>query len=219
MEIIELQLLSGDLKKTEDFYTHTLGLPLAAQTPLTISFTAGNTRLTFMKSDGQFPYYHFAFNIPVNQLDEAFEFISAKIPVIEVTPGSKIADFDTWNARSFYFFDPNGNILEFIVRYGLEKNSAHPFTGTSILGVSEIGIPVKDVVSLSEQMKSACQLEYFSRQPVKNNFAAIGDDHGLLIFVEEGRNWYPTNEPAKPFKSKIKIRHQEEVHEIQVGEG
>ncbi|WP_260321042.1 hypothetical protein [Peribacillus simplex] len=40
-------------------------------------------------------------------------------------------------AHAFYFYDPSGNIVEFISRYEIAKDSIEPFSVKSILNISE----------------------------------------------------------------------------------
>src|SRR5436190_8939596 len=107
MKILELELLSDDINKTEKFYNDVLGIPTSAKTDSSISFSTIGTKLTFRTSNNQHPVYHFAFDIPNNRFMEAFAKIESKAEIIDVMPGQKIADFFRWNAKSFYFYDNN----------------------------------------------------------------------------------------------------------------
>jgi catechol-2,3-dioxygenase len=37
------------------------------------------------------------------------------------------ANFVNWNAQSFYFLDPSGNIVELIARFDLNDHATDPF--------------------------------------------------------------------------------------------
>ncbi|WP_428658182.1 VOC family protein [Runella sp.] len=196
MIIKELTLLTDDLIETERFYTEVLGLTMVDKTESGVSFSAGATLLRFEKSTGQKPRYHFAFNIPTNTVDDAFRQMSAKLELLPISDISKIADFVNWNAKSFYFYDNNSNILEFIGRFDLGKQETSSFTAASVLCVSEIGLPVKNVKKECEALISRYGFAYFAKQPPSDTFSVIGEDTGLLIVVPIGRNWYPTNDMA-----------------------
>lgn len=71
MNILEIEIQTDDLGETESFYSDILGLKLANKGQNSISFLAGQSTLTFVKSNQLSPKYHFAFNIPKNKLDEA----------------------------------------------------------------------------------------------------------------------------------------------------
>ena len=114
MNILELELLTDDLIKTEVFYNEVLGLQTVSKNESYISFIAGATKLTFRPSENLNPVYHFAFDIPKNKLMEAFSKIEKKTEILEVIPPDKIADFYNWNAKPFYCYDNHGNIIEFL---------------------------------------------------------------------------------------------------------
>jgi catechol 2,3-dioxygenase-like lactoylglutathione lyase family enzyme len=206
LDILEIQLLTDSLEQTEKFYKEILGLPLMQKEQNSISFLAGSSILTFIKSAHLNPVYHFAFNIPNNKLDEALRWVSTRLELLELEDKSYIAHFDTWNARAFYFYDYNGNILEFIARYDLDNKSNKVFDGSSIQSVSEIGIVTDDVMQLYNDLSVNQKLVPFAKQEVLKNFAALGDDNGLLIISGNGRNWYPTKQKANKYFIKIRTK-------------
>ncbi len=214
MEILSLELLSSDLEKTKSFYRDQLHMEVAVQNDNSVSFVAGNTELTFTEDKSNTPVYHFAFNIPPHQLDEALKTIDASIGVMEIGDGNKIAEFTNWNARSFYFFDATGNILEFIARFDLEDQIHDAFNFNSILCISEIGIVANNVTKAAADLINRYRFTPYVKQPVLENFAAIGDHHGMIILSATGRNWYPTSIPARNFKTGIKIRENGKVREL-----
>jgi catechol 2,3-dioxygenase-like lactoylglutathione lyase family enzyme len=216
MNILEVELLTDNINETEIFYNEVLGLPTVSRNEASVSFAAGTTKLTFRSSKNVKPVYHFALDIPNNKLLEAFAWIEKKTEIMEVIPPDKIADFYNWNAKSFYFYDNNGNILEFIARQDLDNASEKPFDGSSIVSVSEIGFVSKNVAKLSDELFEKYGLTTFSRQPKLNKFIVLGTDTGLFILVEENRNWYPTDKKAKSFWTKVVFDTEGEKREIEV---
>lgn len=205
MRLLEITLLTNDLPGTERFYSRTLGFPVLEKTTEHISFAAGYSTLTFHFSEQPQPQYHFAFNIPHNQLDEAIAWSVGKFELIPVEEAQPIADFSNWNAKAVYFFDNNNNIVEFIARFGLENASANAFSGTSIECISEIGVVANEPLQLAARLKEENGLSCFSRGPVTDHFVPVGTDEGLLIIVATSRNWYPTNIPAQQFATRIRF--------------
>ncbi len=203
MKIIELQLLSNDLVSTEAFYHGILDLNIRKKTSTEISFIVGSSILQFNLSKVLKPVYHFAFNIPKNKLEEAYVWISNKVNTIAIEGDNYIADFSSWNARAFYFYDNNGNILEFIARYDLDNAIDKAFDSSSIQSISEIGVVVEDVLAETDKLITKYNLELFSNSSLPGQFAAIGDNEGLFIVVKEGRDWYPTNFRAEAFWFKL----------------
>lgn len=193
MQLLELHLLTPDLVATKNFYGGHLGFEIAAFTSCQLLIKAGKTNLLFQPSNGAAAHYHFAFNIPSNKIEEAFQYMKERVPILSVEPGQFIADFKNWNAKAFYFLDNNQNIVEFIARYDLQENREQPFTPHSVLSVSEIGVVTDDVFLACRQIEELWNVPPFFRQKPAQNFAALGDDNGLFIVVRENRNWYPTN--------------------------
>jgi catechol-2,3-dioxygenase len=216
MNILELELLTDSITETELFYTDVIGLKTISKTNSSVSFAAGSTKLTFRSSENLKPVYHFAFDIPNNKLLEAFAWIEKKTEIMEVVPPEKIADFYNWNAKSFYFYDNNGNILEFIARFSLDNASEKPFDGLSILSVSEIGFVTKNVSQLSDELFNKYGLSVFSKQPKLEKFIVLGTDTGLFILVEENRDWYPTHQKAKSFWTKVVFDNNGKTREIEI---
>lgn len=216
MNILELELLTDDINGTAVFYNEILGLRTVSKSKSSISFAAGSTEITFWSSENVKPVYHFAFDIPNNKLLEAFAWIERKTEILELIPPEKIADFYNWNAKSFYFYDNNGNILEFIARYDLNNKSEKPFDGSSIVSVSEIGFVTKNVAQLSEEMLRKYGLSRYSKQPKLKKFIVLGTTTGLFILVEENRNWYPTHKKAKSFWTKVLFQNDDKTEEIEI---
>ena len=216
MNIHELELLTDSITETELFYNNIVGLKTVSKNNSSVSFAAGATQLTFRSSENINPVYHFAFDMPNNKLLEAFAWIEKKTEILEIVPPEKIADFYNWNAKSFYFYDNNGNILEIIARFSLDNASEKPFDGSSILSVSEIGFVTKNVSKLSDEMFNKYGLSGFSKQPKLEKFIVLGTDTGLFILVEENRDWYPTHQKAKSFWTKVVFDNNGKMSEIEV---
>ena len=137
---------SVDFDTLKIYYTDLLGLKVLKEKSNVISFSVGSSILTFEKNtDYEDPVYHFAFNIPSNKFKEAKKYLTTSGIELLSLDGSDEFDFKSWNAHSIYFYDPAGNILEFISRHNLENDSDQKFSGDSILNISEIGLPVKNV--------------------------------------------------------------------------
>lgn len=215
MKIKEIEIHTNDLITTELFYTEVLGLKINSKDSNKISFATGETILNFVKSDVEKPVYHLAFNIPANQLESAFQWMTTKIKTIPVSATENYAHFDSWNAEAFYFLDNNQNLLEFIARKDLENAVDEHFNSQHILSISEIGIVVDNVKEACENLITQTGLNYFSKQAPMDGFAALGDDNGLLILVNKGRNWYPTNMASNNFSLKIKIQENENNFELE----
>lgn len=212
MHIKEIILYTPDIGILKLFYSEILELPVNYKSENTISFAAGNSLLTFIKGSKRVrPFYHFAFNVPPDKFRESKEWItSAGLSLISLN-GEDEFDFKSWNAHSVYFYDPADNIVELISRHGLKKEDTEKHFGDLILNISEIGLPVSDVKTAIEKIKSFTGIPFYSGD--NESFAAMGDEHGLFIIVKEGRKWFPDCQNAEVFPLTVVI-HLENNNEI-----
>ncbi len=131
-----------------NFYIDVLELPVKNIDNKKIIVTAGRSKLIFEETHDEVnPFYHFAFNIPTNKLDESYKWLQNKVELLWLDDyKSSVAEFINWHAKSIYFLDPAGNILELIARFDLNDNETESFSSTQLRNVSEIGIvlPVGD---------------------------------------------------------------------------
>ncbi|MVT12621.1 VOC family protein [Chitinophaga tropicalis] len=217
MRIKRIELLTNDIIQTKLFYTRTLQFSIQYETNNSISFKTGASILTFRQDNSILsPVYHFAFNIPHNQLEEAIIWMTGKAELLSVTSESKTADFSHWNANAVYFSDNSGNILELIARHDLDNGSDTPFSSDSIQCISEIGIAVDNVPLFMDCAIKDHGLNIFSKQQPQEKFAALGDDNGLLIIAETDRNWFPTSVPARKFPTGIVLGNGNNEEDIQL---
>ena len=208
MKLQHIQIQTNNIQETETFYNNILGLKILEKRSDSLTIQAGSSILKFIENSEFDSTYHFAFNIPENKLEEAISWCAEKVDLIIIQDKRIIANFETWNANAVYFYDNNGNLLEFIARHDLDNFQIKEFSSKSILNISEIGIVDENPMELGEQLIESYDLMFFEKNFNSETFAAIGDDEGLLIIVKPNRNWYPTQTPSKSNKTEIKIENK-----------
>ncbi len=213
--ILHLNLQTSTLPALRSFYSQTLQLSLSLDSPHQLSIRAGSTNLTFTSATDN-PFYHFAFNIPENKLSSARHWLTSRGVELLKNPDDRDEHhFASWNAHAIYFFDPAGNIVEFIARHGLKNSTEGDFSPADILYASEIGVVVDDVKAAAAAIQAQLGLTPFANPPF-DTFAALGDDHRLLIMVRRGRAWniggprpasiFPTTAVlAGPYSASLKL--------------
>lgn len=189
MHIQELALDTRQLAPQKAFYSTTIGLPLVDQTPDSFTVQAGTTRLRFQETE-QDVLYHIAFTIPQQRFQEAKRWVQNRVPLLRKN-GKDELFFAGLNARSFYFCDPAGNILEYIVHYGLAHETVRTDDPAFVLHVSEIGLPVEDVPAFAALLQQQFAIGPYGGT-VSEHFAFLGDIFGQLVVVKVGRPWLPT---------------------------
>ncbi len=189
MRIQELSLQTRHIANQKTFYCTTLGFSLLSETTDSFTVQAGTTRLRFQETQQDF-LYHIAFTIPRETFHEAKSQLQKHVPLLYKNGEDEIF-FANLNARSFYFCDTTGNILEYIVHYDLNHETAGTSGAASVLHVSEIGLPVEDVPAFADLLRKQFSIEPYGGS-VSEQFAFLGDISGQLVVVKVGRPWLPT---------------------------
>lgn len=225
MEIAEVRLQTHDLATLYDFYVNQCGIEVIDESPQAFSLSIGSTVLGFEQTsdDVSVPKYHFAFNIPENLFEEGKAWVRQRADFLQISEAkfeetkgwtrkrSEDAEqfeihFVPWDADAAYFCDPVGNILEIIARHTLDNASNDVFDHRSLLGISEIGMVVDDVIATTKLVCDTLDATVYSA--LDDIFAAIGDANGLLIIVKNGHQWFPTTRDAIVHPTQVKIRNR-----------
>ncbi len=193
------------LNELKSFYVQTLGLALLKEQEGSFTVAVGETNLTFIRTEDKDdrPSYHFAFNINESKFKLAKEYVSKRVTLLQEDSQDEF-EFTDWNAHAFYFYDPSGNIVEYIARHSIKSISSDEFTNKDILCVSEVGLPVLDVANVASLLQSEVNLPLWRGDGA--SFQPIGDEHGLFIVVELERKWLPTNDKARIFPITAKMK-------------
>ncbi|MEM7227452.1 MAG: hypothetical protein AAF432_01415 [Planctomycetota bacterium] len=176
------------------FYASRLGMPVVQEDNTSLTLRAGHSMLTFQHDPTANAFYHFAFNIPSNQISSAHAWLKARECPLIVPPrrlnddehARDIVAFRHWNAHSVFFWDPAGSAVEFIARHDLKNEATQPFSSDAVLNISEIGLVVDDVPSVAEHIrKSLGATSYIGANAA---FDPIGDQHGLILMMTRGQS-------------------------------
>lgn len=212
MHITQLHVQAPELAAQRAFYGSTLGLPLLETSADAFTIQAGKTQLSFQATEQKDVIYHIAFTIPNNKFAQAKTWLQSLSIATIAQNGQDEFPFESWNARSLYFRDAAGNILEFIVHYSLPNVRPGPFGPNDFLYVSEIGLAVEDVPAQVAAFSTALGLEAY--RGFSETFTAVGDAHGLFIVVKTGRPWFPTLTRAVLAPVRISISGVQERHPL-----
>ena len=210
MEIKLLTLQTHKLEIMKEFYARHLGFSICEERPNRFQLQVGTSMLEFTnESIAGEPYYHFAFNIPANQFQEAKEWLKEKTSLL-LEDGEDEADFSFWPAHACYFEDPAGNIVELIARYNVNSISESPFSVNTILNISEIGLIVKDAPTVGEQFKDINIYER-DNDPINNtslNFMQENNNGVFILLTSIGRRWLFSEKKSEIFPMIITLDKQ-----------
>lgn len=210
MKIKQLTLYSNQLQVQKQFYTQTLGFELIEEMEVFFEIMVGTTKLRFEYRE-KVTAYHFAFNIPHNQVQKAKAWLEKRRAILPLGE-EEIVDFSDWNAEAMYFHDANQNIVELIARRDLPNQSQVPFSTASITEVSEIGIATSDVQQIYTTIRASARVEQYDGN--LERFCALGDEQGLFIIInKQTKKWIPTMVEAfsSPFSIQLLDDENNEV--------
>ena len=193
--IAEIELLTSvPFQRMRDFYHGALGLPVVDESGDRLSFQGGSSRITFraLAPGVAPPFYHFAFNIPERSVVAAHAWLLDRVALIPIPPQlrdgaypDEVVNYRHWNAHAIFFSDPAESVVELIARHDLANGGGAHFGSSDILCVSEIAFVVDDVPAAASRIRKATGLPQY--RGAGDEFAAIGDEAGLLLVMKRGR--------------------------------
>lgn len=187
--ILRLRLKATRLDEMRTFYADTLGFAVERE-PGALTVETGETRIRFEEAEpGTAPYYHVAWAIPENKIEESKDWLTRRTPILKRPDGLEIFHFRNVNRHAFFFADPAGNILEFIARHDLRDGVDVPFAREHVFYVNHAGLVVDDMDEAIGQIRRDLGLE-LTADPVPN-FATLGDGHRHVTLVTRNRLWLP----------------------------
>lgn len=148
------------------------------------------------------PSYHFAIDIPRNQLEKAAAWLSERVDLLKFD-GKTEVEHSNWNATSLYFHDPQGNIVEVIARHNLENDREGLFSPESFLRISEIGWPC--IFGMPDR---DFELPVWSET---DDCQAFGSEEGSILVVKNAEPWTPTGERALAHPCVVMIQDEKGV--------
>lgn len=205
MKITRLTLYSDVLDQQKVFYVDRFGFELINEDSDAFTIRSGWTEITFIRSST--PHlYHYCFLIPTNKFSEAFDWTRKRVKIIQTSEVSFTQHFDTWNADSFYFYDPSGNLAEMIVRYDLPYLSSSDFDSRQVLCLNEIGLPTANIKTTSAYLQTQTNVESWKGD--FDRFGTVGSQDGLFLLPNYNvkKTWFPTELIIQPTALEAEIR-------------
>ena len=189
MDIRQVQLATRSLADTARFYER-LGCSVEI-VDATVRIVVGSSLLVFRELPEMTGALHLAMTIPTGTFEAAKAWIAGLTTVLGTDDQDEFEGPPNWNSRSVYFEGPDQQLLELIERRDLPVDVGEN-TAVPLVSVSEVGVPVPDVLGAVEALRRA-GLEPYANPPGES-FSAVGDVDGLVILVSPDRRWFPTGD-------------------------
>lgn len=216
MNFEKIKIYSANLAAQKVFYTTTLGFELLEEKTNSFIVKIGKTALQFLERQGA-TNYHYAFNIPSNKGAEALAWLKERVEILDWR-GAALVDFSDWNAEAVYFYDKDDNIVEFIARKNLNIKVTAKFDIRQVLGISEMGAPTDNVQEVYNRLQQFFPIEMYSGDLTR--FAAMGDEHGLFIVINnQQKKWIPREDEAYFSPFEVRLKHQDTFWELKYENG
>jgi catechol-2,3-dioxygenase len=216
MNFEKIRIYSANLAAQKFFYTETLALELLEEKSNSFTLKIGKTALQFVERQGA-TNYHYAFNIPSNKGAEALAWLKERVEILD-WKGTDLVDFSDWNAEAVYFYDKDDNIVEFIARKNLNIKATAKFDTSQVLEISEMGAPTDHVRGVYDRLQQFFSIEKYSGDLTR--FAAMGDEHGLFIVIDnQQKKWIPREDEAHFSPFEVRLKHQDIFFELKYENG
>ena len=104
-------------------------------------------------------------------------------------------------ARAVFCEDPAENHCRIISRREMPPFNKHLYTVREIISISMVGIVVNDVDEVANFLSAELGAD-IQKLP---QISIVGDAHGALLVVPEGRPWQPTGKKSEIHEQEITI--------------
>ncbi len=205
MDIAKVALQTNKLDEMKNFYGNILELEVETDSIDSFEIRFGSTTVEFNNRNVKDePYYHFAFDIPSNQFLEAKEWTQKRVP-LSTEEGEDEVYFTSINAKSIYFEDPSGNIVEFISRLQDNPLSNVPFSKSSFIKMSEMSLVVQDKLAVAEELKNVSIFKRDGGEVSQNSLSFMGNRKWpvYLLLVNTKRKWFFSHKESAVFPLEI----------------
>jgi catechol-2,3-dioxygenase len=172
-----------------------------SDTQFSLELPLNTLHLVKEQSDAK-PYYHFAFLVPYSLFDSAKEYITQYVP-LNTQDGADEISFKK-GIRSCYFYDPSGNVVEFIAMEAVDEE-AEAFSIQHVKVLVEMSLVSASVKDTAKQLAET----NIYKKPVEDikedelNF--IFTDKTILLLSPAGRTWVFSDKQAVVFPQSIQI--------------
>jgi len=200
MKITRVKLVVHDVQKMQHFYCEQMGFSLVKGTEDYFTIAVGESEMTFKKVSSHIQkQYHFALNIPCNLFQQAKDWANDRVGLL-FSEGQDEVYFQFLKAYSCYFYDPEGNIVEFISRQEVnQKLHATTFSIDQVLHIGEINLTTDDILAVARELNE------YGIKPINNNniqqeslnFLGNYEDGANILVGPSDRPWYFSDKIAQ----------------------
>ncbi|MFD6441335.1 VOC family protein [Peribacillus sp. NPDC060186] len=218
MLINKVSLIASNIAEMKKFYVELLNAKLLDESHHGFTIKAGDSELVFTETKhGREPFYHFAFNIPSNQFQEAKQWIKGRT-TLNTEDGDDEVYFSHLNAHSLYFTDPAGNIVEFIARHSIAPESDVPFSMDSLLNIGEINLTTTEINAIGQKLIDFGIPPRDNGTLNPNGISFMGSNGVFILLSKPGRRWFFSDRAAEVHPLTIDIEPEKTIQQDENGD-
>lgn len=213
MKITRTVLYIENIEPMKNFYIKTLGFSMLSETENSFEVQVGTSSIKFELESFQKPkQYHFAFNIPENLFVEAKEWVKKHTSLLVHREKDEIF-FESIDAHSVYFYDPEENVVELIARHSLNPSKkVQHFTAQDILDIAEMNLTTNYVLAVGEKLEEIGIFERHQLPLDESNLNFLGEpkDGTHILLGPADRNWFfsPKEAVTSPIMIELNNQHR-----------
>ncbi len=218
LEIKELEIKTNNVEKSREFWEGSLHLQVIDTTLHGFTVKLGNSRLTFnLLASGDPIVNHFSILIPKNQIEKTLDWLknpngkylngpSSPVNILkDETTGAEIVSNPAQNARSIYFEDPTGNIVELVARKEFGTEVTGDFSSDQFLKIVEVAAVSKSISKCYDILKSEFNVQEFPGSTA--GYKPVGGGEGDILLINFDKPWKPTESSLSvPYETTVTIR-------------
>jgi catechol 2,3-dioxygenase-like lactoylglutathione lyase family enzyme len=207
MRIRNVALKTRDVAAQRAFWSETLGLPGSAADDAWRVHLARGGIVFEPAAPGTDPRYHYAIAIPRGRVDEAADWLAARVSLLEfhhdadAPDGATRVRFPTGCAAT-YFLDATGSVVELASCDAFARVRGR-FAVSMLWSVCEIGLAVADPGAAREVLCRSLNQPVYWGGATPADLVAIGNVEGALLVSPIGRGWIPIGLPADPWPTRV----------------
>lgn len=162
-----------------------------------------NTLKVVKEEADENPFYHLCFLIPKSHFKQAKEYVS-KLVSLNTKEGKDEISF-TDEIQSFYFYDPSGNVAEFMGKESVDDPISDKFSPDEVLALSEMSLVTEQIENTAAKLHNEGILDKEPDEVKENGLTFIPSGETTILLSTTDRTWLFSDKYPKVFPQEINI--------------
>ena len=202
--ITEATIFVSNYEGTLEFYKNLFKNIITETSPQQFQINVQWNTLKVLEAEtDEKPYYHFCFLIPKSHFKQAKEYVSKIVPLNTKDGEDEISFME--EIQSFYFYDPSGNIVEFMGKDSVDDPINDIFSPESVLALNEMSLVTNNLEKTATKLHEKGILEKEPNEFKASGLIFVSSDETTVLLSATDRTWLFSDKYAKVFPQEINI--------------